>query len=119
LEEVAVHDGHKVLMEVDLYCTDCWLSTMDFIPAPQASPNPLTKYYFILISFLYKYVLSIFLMRAIPMKAGNRTPIHLYSPQQLKSSKLNINLEQKNPETKFSKLFILNLEIFGHGVCNI
>jgi hypothetical protein len=49
------------------------------------------------------------------LKAGNRTPIHLYSPQQLKSSKLNLNLEQKNPETKFSKLFILNLEIFGHG----
>ncbi len=76
---------------------------MNFIPAPQPSPNPLTKYYFILISSLYKYVLSIFLMRAIPMKAGNGTPIH-GSPQQLKSSKLNINLEQKKSRNKVLKI---------------
>jgi len=43
LEEVAVHAGHKVLMEVDYYFTDCWWTTRDFRPAAQASPNLLTK----------------------------------------------------------------------------
>jgi hypothetical protein len=46
-KEFAVHAGHKVLMEVDLYFTDCWRSARDFRSAAQASPNPLNKYYFI------------------------------------------------------------------------
>ncbi len=39
--------GHKVLMEVGSYFTDCCLCMMDFEPAAQASHNLPTKpYYF-------------------------------------------------------------------------
>jgi hypothetical protein len=36
--------GHKVFMEVNVYFTDCWLSTRDFMRAAQASPSSLIKY---------------------------------------------------------------------------
>ncbi len=39
LEEVAVRVGHKVLMEVDFYFTDCWWSIMDCRRAGQAKIN--------------------------------------------------------------------------------
>ncbi len=45
LEEVAERAGHKVLLEVNFYFTDCSLSTRDFWPAAPAFPNPPTEPY--------------------------------------------------------------------------
>ncbi len=42
-EEVIVHTGYEVLMEVD---ADFWQSTRDLRPAAQALPNPVIKYYY-------------------------------------------------------------------------
>ncbi len=48
--------GHEVLLEVDNCALICWLSSWDFRPATQASPNPLIKYYYS-ISYLLNYYL--------------------------------------------------------------
>ncbi len=54
VEEVDVGAGHEVFLEVDNSALICWLSSWDFRPATQASPNPLIKYYYF-ITYLLNY----------------------------------------------------------------
>ncbi len=70
-----MHAGNEVLMEADLFMTDCPQSLRDFRPAPKTLLNSIIKYY----NYFYinqKYIIKFKEMKTVPSGARHLDMLH-------------------------------------------